>query len=117
MPRIIGYDISITGDTLYGPYTILDNQPTAQVLTSFVSAGANNIELNYSIYRNAVNHTGLAMISSNGVSSSLANLNSELSDLGVELSAVTVGANIEIQYTSTSTGFNGSFKFYRKMWS
>jgi hypothetical protein len=117
MPRILGYDIAITGDTLYGPFTILDGQASSALLTSFPSAGANNIEVQYSIFRNGINRTGIAMISSNGVSAAFAEINVDLTEIGVELTAMVNGANIEIRYTSTSTGFNGSFKFYRKIWS
>lgn len=117
MPRIFGYDISATGDTLYGPFTILDGQVASQLLASFPSAGSNNIEMNYSIFRNADNRTGIAMISSNGISSAFAEFNTDLADLGIELSATINGSNIEVRYTSTSTGFNGSFKYYLKRWS
>ncbi len=117
MPRVFSYDISATGDTLYGPFTILDGQSSPATLTSFAVSGSNNIEMNYSIFRNGVNRTGIAMISSNGISSSFADINTDLSDIGVELSASIVGSNVVINYTSTSTGFNGAFKFFLKRWS
>ncbi len=117
MPRVFSYDISAAGDILYGPFTILDAQAVAQPLTSFVAAGGNNIEIQYSIFRNGVNRTGLAMISSNGVSAAFAELNTDLADLGVELTAVINGANVEIQYTSTTTGFPATFKYYLRRWS
>jgi hypothetical protein len=117
MPRILSYDISITGDTLYGPFTILDGQAASALLTSIPAAGANNIEIQYSVFRNGINRTGIAFISSNGISAAFAEINVDLSEVGVELTAVINGANVEIRYTSTSTGFNGSFKFFRKIWS
>lgn len=117
MPRIFGYDISATGDTLYGPFTVLDGQSSSALLTTFAVSGSNNIEINYSIFRNGVNRTGIAMISSNGISSSFSDINTDLADLGVELSSAINGSNIEIRYTSSSTGFNGAFKFFLKRWS
>jgi len=117
MPRIIGYDVSITGDTLYGPFTILDNQPVPVDLISMAASGGNYIQLQYSIERNGNRVTGEVMIVHDGINASISDESAVLADMGIVFEATISGSLLKLQYISDSTGFDAYFKYYVKRWS
>lgn len=117
MPRILGYDISITGRTLLGPLTILDGQSTWQNLITMPVSGANTIEMEYSIQRNTDRASGMLIIASNSLDTSLSDTGTDLANIGVEFQAVVSGLSIIIQYRSEATGFGGVFKYFIDAWN
>lgn len=117
MARILGYDISITGRTLFGPLTILDGQSTWQDLVTLPVSGANTIYMEYSIQRNTDRATGVLTVASNSLDASIADSGTDLADIGVEFNAVVSGANIIIQYKSTASGFGAVFKYFIDAWN
>ena len=118
MPRIFGIDISATGDTLFGPITLLDNQASPQTIHTFNASSDRYIQLQYSISRNGFFRTGRLLITNNGSAASLSDDNVEaISALGIVLSATVSGPDLLLQYTSANTGFNASFEYFQKKWS
>ena len=117
MARILGYDISITGRVLQGPIPMLDGQSTFQTLLSLSSSGANSIEMQYSVQRGTDRATGYIFIATNGLSASITDYGTDLINVGVEFEAIISGANMIVQYKTTSTGVPATFKYYIDAWN
>lgn len=118
MPRIIGYDISITGDTLNGPYTILDNQSSITTVVNLGSAASNRyVQLQYSLIRNGETRTGLISIANDGIDASITDSETDTDVIGVTFFSAVSGGNILLEYLSTGTGFDAQLKFFKKSWA
>ena len=118
-PRIYDYDITPGQNQLFGPYTINDNvsSPTTLVTIGQIS-NANFNQLQYSINRGGIEQTGRLLIVTNGSAVSLTDDNASVpSSTGVSFFATISGSTIVLQYTSTSTGLTGAFKYYITSWS
>lgn len=117
MPRIIGIDIIVSADTPVGPFTLLDAQGSPTNIITYATASYSYVQLQYGITRNGVTRTGRLMVSNNGTLVSYSDDDVDLSDLGITLSASISGPSLQIQYTSTATGFNAAIKFFEKKWA
>jgi hypothetical protein len=117
MPRVFGYDYSAGGDILYGPFTILDNQAVpAIIVTAPLTQKFHQFQ--YSLERNGLTRTGIILIATDGVAiTSISEDNARCADLGVVFSAAISGPDLLIKYTSSSAGYLGTFKYYKKSWS
>jgi hypothetical protein len=97
--------------------SIANNQSVAADLTTYAFAGSEYSIMEYSISRGSSRETGLAMISTDGVTVAFNQSSATLSATGVTLSADISGANIRIRYTSDNSGSTGTFKFNIRRWS
>ena len=116
MPKIFGYQIT-SADILKGPLTLLDNQLSPISLASWPLISVNYVQLQYSLTRDNLTTTGHILITTNGSTTSISNDEVELLDnLGVTFSSTIVGSSLNLNYTTTSTGFSATFKYYEKSW-
>lgn len=95
--------------------TLIDNT-TANVF-SVTAAGSENMIVDYSIARSTTQETGQIYLTSDGTSVSIAVNNTYLSNTGIDFIADINAGNIRLRYTSTSTGFDATMKFFVKRWS
>lgn len=118
----VGTNITIAstgggGPALQGPFTVLDNQASPVTLFSYAAASNLYVVFEYSILKAGSYRVGRLLVATDGTSTT-----SESDDFvetgtsGVALSAVYSGGNVNIQYTSTNTGANGSLKYYMTGW-
>lgn len=90
--------------------TILDNQSGA-VIYSFNATTYRHVIIEYALERDGEYRTGRMLVSNNGTTIGFSDDFVETpGGSGVSFSAVINAGNVEIQYNSTSTGFNGSFE-------
>jgi hypothetical protein len=109
--------IAATGSSLT-TYSVADNQPTPITLFSYTASTALYSVFQYSVLKGGSYRVGQMLVSTDG--SSIASLNdvfTETGTSGVTFSATYSGGNVNIQYTSTSTGSAGTFKYYVTSWS
>jgi hypothetical protein len=102
---------------LSNPITIVDNTSSATTLFSYVAATFPYAVIEYSIVRDGDYRTGRMIIANDGTMTALSEDFVNTNPTGVILSADIAGGNVNVQYTSTSTGFNGVFKYSVRQWS
>lgn len=101
---------------LSGSITINDNQVSAADLFTMDATSINHAIAEYSIVRDTSYRTGRLLIWSDGSSTDVISDHAESSDPGVTFSATITGSDLKIQYTSTSTGNSGTFKYSVRKW-
>lgn len=102
--------------TLSAAIVLSDNISSPTTVLSY--AASNTFALyEYSIKRDNNYRVGRLLLATDGTSVSLTDDHTEQGSTGITLSATVSGANVVIQYMSTNTGFNSSFKYFRKLWS
>ena len=104
-------------DALTAGITLLDNQATPQTILSFSASSYLFAVIEYSIARGGNNQVGRLMIVNNGSTVVLDDDNAFTSSPGITFSAALSGGNLLLQYTSTSTGSNATFKCIKRRWS
>ena len=104
-------------NVLSAPIAMLDNQASPQPLFSFVAATYRYVILEYSIVRNGEYRVGRLLVTNNGTVTSLTDDMTETNPTGINLTAAIVGANVEIRYDSTPTGFGATFKYSARRWN
>lgn len=93
-----------------------DNQVVAANLFSYPKTFGGGVFF-YSIVRGAsIIETGLISISTDGTSVSFVPFGSSVGISGVTLSAVISGSNVQVKYTSTSTGSAPNFRYKAIKW-
>jgi len=102
---------------LSSPITINDNQISALTAFSFDSGQFNFAMVDYSLVRGTEYRVGQFLIWTDGTTTSLVSSHNESGDPGVLFASSMSGATCNIQYTSTSTGNSGVFKYSIKKWS
>jgi type VI secretion system secreted protein VgrG len=105
------------GPTLITAPAILDNQASPVTLFSYTASGANFAVFNYSIFKGGSYRVGRLLVSNDGIITSESDDYTETGSSGVTLTATYSGGNVNIQYTSTNTGSNGTLKYYLTSWS
>lgn len=108
---------TVTPTPTLGPITIFDNNASPVLLLNLPKTANPHTIIEYSIDRNTDSRTGRLVLTSNGTIVGFSDDNVETSSLGIVLSADISGANIRVLYTSTSTGFNGTFKYIIRSWN
>lgn len=91
------------------PFTLLDNTISAIIAT--VPVASRFITISFGIYRNGSYRVGRMFIVNSGALINYQDDSIETNDTGIALSATLSGGNVEIRYTSTSTGFNGFIRY------
>lgn len=94
--------------------TIANNTSSPTSLFTYL-ASYNFAIIEYSIVRNSIYSVGRLMITNDGTTTSLTD--DFNTNVGVVFSAVISGSNVQINYTSTNTGFSGTFKYSMRRWS
>lgn len=102
--------------TILNSNTISDNQispaPIMSVSTTYTAA-----IVKYSMKRNGNFRTGRILIATDGTNVSTSEDYVEEGTTGVVLTSAVSGGFVNINYTSTSTGFSGTFKYSVEEWS
>ena len=97
--------------------TILNNQSSAEDITTFNFSGSEYCILEYSIARGTARETGMLILSTDGIDVAFAQYGANLSSVGVVLSADISGTLLRVRYTSDSSGSAGTMKFHLRRWS
>ena len=96
---------------------LVDNQIVPLTILSFPVANFNFSIIEYSLTRNISKQVGMLFLANDGVAATLAGPFADLnSDTGIIFSAIVSGGNVELQYTSSSTGFNATFRYSVRQW-
>jgi hypothetical protein len=116
-PLVPGISYPITGG-ISGPLTLADNQSSPATLLAYAWGSAKNVRIEYSISRTTVSGTndeaGRLLISTDGTNVNITRDSEYTNNPGIVFSAIVSGSNIDVQYTSTSTGYSAEF-FYSKL--
>ena len=102
---------------LTGPVTLNDNQVSAATVVSYPVASFNFTIVEYSIKRGLDYRVGRLLIPNSSTVVSISDDSVDTGTTGILFSAIENAGNIEIQYTSTSTGNTGDFKYTLKQWN
>lgn len=101
---------------LQGPNTLLNN--TTSTAISYAHASNKFTFIEYSIERNGALRCGRLLIVNDSSSATIAdNGFVEQGTVGVTFGVIISGANVQVQYTTTNTGFNATFKYSLRQWS
>lgn len=96
--------------------TIVDNSPSSLAFSYDATLYPFAI-VEYSIKRNNSYQVGQLMVTTDAVTASVTNISDDTIPAGVTFLGAVSGSNVQVNYTSTSTGFNGTMKFSIKRWS
>jgi hypothetical protein len=96
---------------------LLDNQSPAAPVFAFNAATYKSAEIEYSVDRNGARRTGRILIATNGTTVSSTDDFVEQGVTGVLFSTDVSSGNVRLLYTSTSTGFGGTFSWSYRRWS
>lgn len=96
--------------------TMLDNTVAPTTILSYSAATYRHAIIEYSVVRNGEYRTG-RILAAAGSAVAASDDMVQTAPLGITLSWQLSGGNVEIQYTSTSTGNNASFKASVRRWS
>jgi len=96
--------------------SLVDAQASPVTAFSYSATSYNFTIIEYSITRNTSKQVGMLFVSNDASSAALSNGFANLSDVGVELSASVSAGNVNIQYTTTATGFNAFLKYAIRQW-
>jgi len=95
--------------------TLADN--TTGTVFSVNVTGSENVIVSYSIERGASKETGDIHITSDGTSATMSRNSTYILDTGIAFSTAIAAGNLELNYTSTSTGSAATMKYFVKRWS
>lgn len=95
--------------------TTLSDNTTGTVLT-YDKTSFSYVILEYGVVRNGDNQVGRLMIVTNGTTVSISDDNTSTDTLGITFSAAVSGANINLNYTTTNTGFIGTMDYSIRRW-
>lgn len=119
-----GKILNIGGLAIHGPsstISLVNNQPSPVTAFSIDGSLYRFSVIEYSIVRDTSFQIGsLYIVSDGGTGVSIYDGAVPLAtsaDLGIEFSAVMSGSNVNIQYTSTNTGFNGFMRYSIRQWN
>lgn len=96
--------------------SLVDNQSSPTTAFSYATASYNFSIIEYSLTRNTSKQVGTLFVTNDSSSASLTNAFADLNVSGVTFSATVSGGNVNIQYTTTSTGFNAFLKYSIRQW-
>ena len=106
-------DLSIVG---LKPVTLNDNVSTATTAIIFNTTISSFFVVEYSMERGSERSMGMFFLTHNGIEAKMSNMGIDTPPIGISLSAELNGTNIELKYTSTSTGINTDMKFSVRRW-
>lgn len=114
--QIENADIKAAALDLQGPNTLLNNTTSSAI--TYAHATYKFTFIDYSIERGTNLRCGRLLIVGDGSGATIAdNGYVEQGTVGVTFGVVVVGANVQLQYTTTNTGLNATFKYSIKQWS
>lgn len=103
--------------SLSSTVSLVNNQPSP--VTAFIySASTYNFSvIEFSLTRSTSKAVGIILVANDSSTATLTQALADLNaDLGVTFSASVSGGNVNIQYSTTNTGFNASLKYSIRQW-
>lgn len=97
--------------------SLVDGQASPTTAFSYNATSFNFTVIEYSLTRNTSKQVGMLFVANDGNSVTITNAFANLSDAGVDFSAAVAAGNVDIKYTTTSTGFNAFLKYSMRQWS
>lgn len=112
---------SLSTSAMTTALTINDNQSSAATILTFSQTLAKFFVIEYSIIRNTESRIGRLLITHNGTVAAISDDQVDTGGTGIDTSAIIFsttlsGGNLLVKYTSTSTGFTGTFKYSVRKW-
>lgn len=101
---------------LSGTVSLVDNQVTPVTAFSYSATSYNFTVIEYSLTRNTSKQVGILFIANDGSDASISNAFANLADIGVDFTVTVSGGNVNVQYTTTSTGFNAFLRYAMRQW-
>lgn len=96
--------------------SLVDNQSSPTTAFTYPAASYNFSVIEYSLTRNTSKQVGMLFVANDSSSATLTNAFADLNISGVTFSATVSGGNVEIQYTTTSNGFNAFLRYSIRQW-
>jgi hypothetical protein len=116
-PLVVGISYPISSGAVYSA-AFSDNISSPTTLIYYAWASAKNVQLQYSVIRTTAggtnDETGRLLISTDGTNVNITRDSEYTNDTGLVFSATVDATNVYLQYTSTSTGYGGTF-YYSKL--
>ncbi len=81
------------------------------------SLSSENIMVDYAVVRNGAKRLGRLYITHNGLSASIADSNTAISEIGTEFTAALSGADIVLSYNADNSAPNGTMRYFVSRWS
>jgi hypothetical protein len=95
---------------------VTDNVVVPTVLFTY-DKSYNYVVIEYSVDKNSANRTGRLLIANNGTLTSTSDDYVEIGATGVAFTSNISGSNVQILFTATNTGSNGTFKYSMRKWN
>jgi hypothetical protein len=96
--------------------TLTDNTTNGTVF-SIGATGSEYMVIDFSLNRGTARETGTLYVTSDGTNVSIATDGAYLNASGITFTGTITGSNLVVQYTTTSTGSNGTMKLMIRRWS
>jgi len=96
---------------------LLDNQTSAATFHSYDSSDYKHVFMDYSLERDGETQAGTLVVTNNQIAASVTNDFSSTDSLGINFFAVINGSDVNLRYTSTSTGFSSILRFATRRWT
>lgn len=97
--------------------TLTDNTVSPTAIFSVDSATNAYTVIEYSVVRNGAYRTGRLLLANDGATPVLSDDYVETAITGISFFTDISGPNVRVLFTSTATGFNGTFKYSMRRWS
>ena len=97
--------------------TLTDNTGSPTTIFSYDAATYPFVIIEFSILRNGTYSVGRLMIANDAINTAQSYDFVQTAATGITLSSAVSGSNVLVQYTSTNTGFNATFKYFMRRWS
>lgn len=112
------FNLNGLGQTvLSASITLTNNTSSPATLFTYPASTFPYAVIEYSIVRNGDYRVGRLLVANDTTITSQSDDNIETNITGVTLSSAIVGSNVVVRYTTTATGFNGTFKYSGRTWS
>lgn len=96
--------------------SLVDNQSSPVTAFSYAAASYEFTIIEFSLTRAGSKAVGILFICNDASTASLTKQGTDLTDLGVKFSVSVSAGNVNIQYTTTSTGQNAFLKYAIRQW-
>lgn len=90
---------------------------TTDNLFTVEASGSENFVICYSIVRGSTKETGELFVTTDGLTAAVVKSSAYIGDTGVSFTAQINAGDLEVDYTTTSTGDDATMKYFAKRWS
>ena len=97
--------------------TLTDNTASPTTMFTYNAASFPFAVIEFSILRNGAYEVGQILLANDTIATAQSYSFVNTATTGITISSAIIGPNVAVQYTSTATGFNGTFKYEVRRWS